>query len=111
RGRGLARPADDGPGAVHGGAVGEPQHGQLLLAAHLLQLRPAAAGEQPEGPVAVEHLGLVLVTVLAQRVVRDAARVYRRATLVDVAHEQRQLVHPAEATLRASPVSIASRRR
>jgi hypothetical protein len=35
----------------------------------------------------------------------------RRPTLVEMANEQRQLVHPAEATLRASPRSIASRRR
>src|SRR3954463_13070421 len=100
RRRGLARPACNGARTVHGGAVGQPEDRQLLLPADALQLGPPAPREEPEGMVAVEHLGLVLVTALAERLVRDAAGVHRWAALVDVAHEQRQLFHPAEATLR-----------
>src|ERR1019366_10330892 len=108
--RGVLRgPRDHVRAAADRGAVGQLQDRELLLPAHLLELRPPAGREQAERPaLAVDDL-LEVVAVLPERFLHPAAGVGFGPSFVYVAHIQLQSLGDAAPPFpRMAPPSLSA---
>jgi hypothetical protein len=79
-------PRDDRSAAIHGRAIRQLEHRQLLLPAHRPELRPLAGRQQAERAVLIEDRPFVIDAGIAQRIVGPATRVQPRPTSVEAAH-------------------------